>query len=340
MIGNILADVLLKKGHQISFVLGQQILIKTSLEWVNYDSEPFKISDWEDLKDVCLQPTEKIQLETKGYASGFYTSDEHQWKISFIERKDCFRCFMSLADINPKAQCQVQNPLFWDLLKKEKGFFIFAGPRRSGKSTLVSEILQKKQNEKVNLVGVHSEENEFQWPEVDSIIQLGSDTMDWDLNHLIYDGLENIVVDFNAVKKWDKWIELAEQGRTIYFTMTADDAQTILQQIFEKLSPGFIFRFLNLLNGIVVQKLVHQPQVPIYELLLIKQSDRIHFNQVVQLYRNDGFINIKMLSKENYQSFNQSIIQNLVRRQIDVKTAFASSDQPEELDEILKKMGL
>ena len=47
-----------------------------------------------------------------------------------------------------------------------------------------------------------------------------------------------------------------------------------------------------------------------------------------------------MLSKENYQSLNQSIIQNLVRRQIDVKAAFASSDNPEELDETLKRMGL
>lgn len=340
MIGNVLAEVIQKKGTQISFVLGQQILIKTSLDWVTFDAEPFKISDWENLKDVCLQPNEKIQLETKGYASGFYSADDHNWKLSFIERKDCFRCFMSLADVNPKAKCQVQNPLFWDLLKKEKGLFIFAGPRRSGKSTLVSEILDKKQNEKVNLVGIHADENEFQWPSVDSIIQLGSDTMDWDLNHLIYDGLENIVIDFNSVKKWDKWIELAEQGRTVYITMTADDAQTILQQIFEKLTPGYIFRFLNLLNGIVVQKLVHQPQVPIYELLLIKHSDRSQFNHVIQTYRNDGFVNVKLLSKDNYQTFNQSIIQNLVRRQIDVKTAFAASDHPEELDAALKKMGL
>ncbi len=340
MIGNILSDVISKNGHQISFVLGQKVLIKTSLDWIQFDSEPFKISDWEDLKEVCLQPNEKIQLETKGFASGFYAADEHQWKISFIERKDCFRCFMSLADANPKAVCQVQNPLFWDLLKKDKGLFIFAGPHHSGKSTLISEILDKKQNEKVNLVGIHSDENEFQWPQMDNIVQLGSDTLDWDLNHLIYDGLENIVIDFNTVKKWDKWIELAEQGRTIYFTVTAENVQTILQQIFETLTPGLIFRFLNLLNGIVVQKLVHQPQVPIYELLLIKQSDRIQFNQVVQLYRNDGFIDVNRLSKENYQSFNQSIIQNLVRRQIDVKTAFAASNHPEELDEILKKMGL
>lgn len=340
MIEKILNDVIQKKGHQISFVLGQNVLIKIGIDWTPLGDESFKISEWEDLKDICLQSSEKIQLETKGFVSGLYVSNQHSWKISFTERKDCFRAFMCLADAHPKAQCQIQNPLFWDLLKKDRGIFIFAGPRRGGKSHLISEILEKKQSEKIDLIGIHASESEFQWPQMGNIIQLGSDTMDWDLNHLIYDGLENIVIDFNSIKKWEKWIELAEQGRVLFITLTAENIQTLLQQIFEKLTPGLMYRFLNLLNGVVVQKLVHDPLVPIYELLLLKQSDKSQFNQMGQLYRNDGYINIKMLSQENYQSFNQSIIQNLVRRQIDVKTAFASSDHPEELDETLKKMGL
>jgi hypothetical protein len=37
---------------------------------------------------------------------------------------------------------------------------------------------------------------------------------------------------------------------------------------------------------------------------------------------------------------NQSIIQKLIRRKIDVQSAFDASDDPETLDANLKKMGL
>lgn len=340
MIEKTLSQVIQKNGREVSFVLGQKVLVKIGPDWVPLEDETFQLNEWEDLKDICLHPNEKIMLETKGFASGFFESADHSWKISFIERKDCFRAFLGLADKNPKAQCQIQNPLFWDILKKDKGLFIFAGPRRSGKSSLISEILEKKQSEKVNLIGIHSFDNEFQWPEIDNIIQLGSDTLDWDLNHLIYDGLENVVLDLNSIKKWEKWIELGEQGRSIFVSQTAENVTVVLQQIFESLSPGLIFRFLNLLNGIVVQKLVGESVVPICELLLLRPSDKSKISQVVQTFKVDGSLSLKVLAEANYQTFNQSIIQNLVRRQIDVKAAFSASDNPEELDETLKKMGL
>ncbi|MBC7458107.1 MAG: hypothetical protein H7235_07505, partial [Bdellovibrionaceae bacterium] len=42
----------------------------------------------------------------------------------------------------------------------------------------------------------------------------------------------------------------------------------------------------------------------------------------------------------HYQSYNQSIIQAIVRRRFDIKTAFSVSVDPDELDQMLKKMGL
>lgn len=340
MIENLLNFSVEKKGHQISFVVGQKVLTKTGLDWIEMNESPLKINEWEDLKDVCLQAGEKIQLETKGFVTGLHQSEKFTWKFSFIERKDCFRAFLSLVKSQGLTACQIQNPLFWDLLKKDKGIFIFSGPRRSGKSSLIAEIIDRQQSEKVSLVGIHSSETEYQWPALDNLIHLGTDTTDGETNHLIYDGLEKIVIDFNSVKKWEKWIELAEQGRAIYLTTTAESVQIVFQQAMEKLSPGMMYRFLMLLHGVVVQKLAGQPLIPVYETLLLKQSDKEKLQLMVQGFKSEGIVNLDLFNKDCYQSLNQSIIQNLVRRQIDVKTAFAISDNPEELDLQLKKMGL
>ena len=340
MIENMLNLSVEKNGHQISFVVGQKVLSNTGLDWIEINSDPLKINEWEDLKDLCLQPSQKIQLETKGLVSGLFHSNKFSWKFSFIERKDCFRAFLYLAKSKTHSDCQIQNPLFWDLLKKDAGIFIFSGSRRSGKSSLISEIIEKQQNEKISLIGIHSVESDYHWPALDNLIQLGADTADWDLNHIIYDGLEKIIIDFNSIKKWEKWIELAEQGRMLFLTTTAENVQIVFQQALEKLTPGLIIRFLNLLNGIVVQKLTSQPMMPIYETLLLKQSDKGNLQSVVKSFSQNGMIDFELFSADSYQSLNQSIIQNLIRRRFDVKTAFSASDQPEQLDLQLKKMGL
>lgn len=339
MIEKILNLSVEKQGHQLSFVLGQKILSKTGFDWSEVTDATLKINEWEDLKDLSLQPNEKIQLETKGYVSGLYRSTEHIWKFSFIEQKDCFRAFFSI--VNSKLhECQIQNPMFWDLLKKDTGLFIFAGPRRSGKSSLIAEVINKLKNEKISLTGIHSSENEVTWPDLENIVHLGNDSIDWDLNHSVYDGLERIVVDCNSIKKLEKWIEMCEQGRSIFLTVTSETVQITLQQILEKLSPGVTQRFFNKLNGIVVQKLSGSSRVPIHELFLNNATEVEQIRNMAGQFKVDGVVDLKAFSNKAHQSLNQSIIQNLIRRQIDVKTAFSSSNDPEELDQLLKKMGL
>ena len=339
MIEKILNLSVQKQSHQLSFILGQKILSKTGFDWSEVSQGPLKINEWEDLKDLSLQPNEKIQLETKGYVSGLYRSSEHIWKFSFIEQKDCFRAIFSI--VNAKInECQIQNPLFWDLLKKDTGLFIFAGPRRNGKSSLIAEVITKLRNEKISLTGIHSAENEVTWPDLENIVHLGHDTIDWDLNHSIYDGLERIVVDTNWIKKLEKWIEMCEQGRSVFMTMNAQTVQITLQQILERLSPGVRHRFFNKLNGIVVQKLSGPSRIPIHELFLNTASEHEYVQNLAQKFKDDGQLELTGISNKSYQSLNQSIIQNLIRRQLDVKTAFASSNDPEELDTLLKKMGL
>ena len=74
--------------------------------------------------------------------------------------------------------------------------------------------------------------------------------------------------------------------------------------------------------------------------MLLRQGDRDNIFQLIQAFKTNGLLDLSLFSKESYQSLNQSIIHNLIRRQFDVKTAFSASDQPEQLDEQLKEMGL
>jgi Tfp pilus assembly pilus retraction ATPase PilT len=168
---------------------------------------------------------------------------------------------------------------------------------------------------------------------------LGYDTIDLDFNHIIYEGVEKVVIDINTVKNWKKWIEMAEQGQAVILSLSTNSVRTILNKLISDLDINLCQRLFNVLNGIVVQKLVGLNYQPCSEILIIKDS---HKSTIQALLNNKtlGSSHLQHEFKDSYQSFNQAIVQKLIRRKIDVQSAFESSDDPESLDATLKKMGL
>ncbi len=339
MIESLLDQSVFKNGHEVSFILHNKVLSKSARDWTEIKGDPLTLSDWEDLKDVCLQGNEKIQLETKGFVSGVYESQKNNWKFSFIEKKECFRAHLSLIKLPADTLSQIENPLFWDAVKREKGIFIVAGERRQGKTSLLQEIIVNDQKNRLSLVGVHSSTQNLNWPDIESVVQLGADTLEFDFNHIIYEGVERVIVDTNYIKSWKKWIELAEQGQSVIISLSTNSIKTILNKLTSELDLSTSLRLFNNLNGIVVQKLVGSNYHPCSEILVFKENQRSIMHDILS-NKSITKMNLQDEFKDFYQSLNQAVIQKLIRRKIDVQAAFEASDDPESLDASLKRMGL
>ncbi len=339
MIEKLLDQSALKNGHQISFILNHRVLAKAGLDWTEVKGDVLTIDEWEDLKEVCLQGNEKVQLETKGYIVGIYESPKYKWKFSFTEKKDCFRAHLSLIRSKEEVQSQIENPLFWEAIKKNNGIFIVGGERRQGKTSLMQEIVTSEQKSKLRLVGVHSTVRSSDWEQLESAVQLGTETVDFDSTHPVYEGVERVVVDLNSVKNWKKWIEMAEQGQSVLLSLSINSVRTVFNKFISDLDVNTNMRLFNVLNGVVVQKLVGSQYHPCSEILVIKQNQKDLLRQ--HLTANSYFkLNFVEEFKDSYQSLNQSLVQKLIRRKIDVQAAFESADDPDSLDQMLKKMGL
>ncbi len=340
MIENILDQSVKKLGHEISFILGHKVLAKTAQDWVELKGETLSVSEWEDLKDLCLQSNEKVQLETKGYVAGVYQSNKYHWKFSFTEKKECFKAYLSLILPAEQLGSAIENPYFWDLIKKDKGLFIIAGERKQGKSTLLGEIMISDHKDKLRLTGLHAQLNQQKWPQLDSVIHLGADTVDFDSQHSLYDGIERVIVDFNQVKNWPKWIDFVEQGQSVLVTVSVDSITSLFQKLSSDLSKSVFQRLIQSLNGIVIQKFVGVEKVTAHEILILRNSEKEKL--LTEFLEKESFYHIKLseLGTDSYQSLNQSLIQRLIRRKVDVKAAFAASNDPDQLDSQLKKLGL
>lgn len=340
MIEKILDQSVQKLGHEVSFILGHKILAKTADDWFELKGESLSVSEWEDLKDLCLQSNEKIQLETKGYVTGVYQSDKYHWRFSFTEKKECFKAYLSLILPIEQLSAHIENPYFWDTIKKEKGLFVISGEKKQGKSTLLGEIIVNDNRDRLRLTGLHVPLNQQRWPQLDSVVHLGADTLAYEVQHSIYDGVERIVVDFNTVSDWKKWIDFAEQGQSVFLTLSSDSITSVFQKLSSEMPPLMFERFIQALNGMIVQKFVGPQKVTAHEILVMRQNERLKI--VDEFVQKKSFYTVKFddLGSECYHSLNQSLIQRLIRRKIDVKSAFAASIQPDQLDLQLKKLGL
>ncbi|MCC2677981.1 MAG: pilT, twitching motility protein PilT [Pseudobdellovibrio sp.] len=339
MIEKLLDQSALKNGHQISFILNHRVLAKSGLDWTEVKGDVLTIDEWEDLKELCLQGNEKVQLETKGYIVGILETPKYKWKFSFTEKKDCFRAHLSLIKAKEEVQSHIENPLFWEAIKKDHGIFIVGGERRQGKTSLMQEIVSSEQKSKLRLVGVHSAVRSSDWDQLESAVQLGTETIDFDATHPLYEGVERVVVDLNSVKNWKKWIEMAEQGQSVLLSLSINSVRTVFNKFVSDLDVNTNMRLFNVLNGVVVQKLVGSQYYPCSEILVIKQNQKDLLRQ--HLTSNSYFkLNFMDEFKDSYQSLNQSLVQKLIRRKIDVQSAFEAADDPDSLDQMLKKMGL
>ncbi len=337
MISNILLQIKNQQCQEVQFRLGHKTLIKINGEWSEFDDKILSISDWEDLKDLCLQNNEKVVFETKGFAQGVFSDPIQTWIFSFTEWKDCMKAHFSFSQKEIPAS-NIQFAPYYDSLKKKSGIHIISGHKKNGKSTLLSEIIAESKKYSPELIAVHALPSQLTLTNLDSVVHLGPDSISWDSHHPIYDGIDSIIVDTNEIQNLNKWVRFAEEGRTVFFSLSANSIENVLLQM-KSLAFGqdsLWHRFCDQLSSVIFQKIVSGHSCAVHEIWILKKEDQ---KNITHNFESELFLNL--ISKTNlYQSLNQSILQSLVRRRFDVKNAFNLSNDIEDLDRSLKKMGL
>lgn len=334
---NLLNQYISHQAKEVQFRLGYRTTFKQSGEWIETDQSELSLSEWEDLKDFCLKPHEKIILETKGFIKGVFQDEKHTWVFSFAEWKENLKAHFSYIPHEIKNN-NIQHSHYWESLNHRDGIHIISGARQSGKSILLGSILMDTKKNRPDQVAVHAEASYISTLSHDSIFNLGIEAVQWEPTHPFYDGIDTVVLDINEVTNWKKWLRFSEEGKRVFLTMSAQSVENTLMQIksyFLNDSAAW-YRFISQIKTILNQKMLGLSEGTVNEILVLRDSGKSdllnhHFNETIQkMFESSHF----------YQSYNQSIIQALVRRRIDVKTAFECTPYPEDLDQQLKKMGL
>ncbi|UOF02399.1 type IV pilus twitching motility protein PilT [Bdellovibrio reynosensis] len=335
-----------KKAEEFLFVVGSEPRIRLPSGWTSLRESPALMTEWNLLQQSLLSTQQKTQLDARGVVSGEASFESVRIGFSFFQQDSTMKAVLDMNLDGGKQEVQLPPSLLETCLRM-KGLVLLSGPGEAGQVWALHRILQKMSEEK-SFVGVVYSRKAFPQVKESKAVYLYHNhefARAEDQENLMA-GVDMVVFDgFSDEQSFCEAMALAERGLFVIYSMKAPSVTNALRRCMSVLSERYAehgaARFAEVLSLAAGQYPVASlagEKIFAHEVLLMKP-------QVRQLIEQEDIKNIDVLltgSLENsgILTLNQSLLQHLIRRRVDLKTAFEVSRDPDSLDQLLKKVGI
>jgi len=238
-----------------------------------------------------------------------------------------------------------------DLVNFPSGLVLVTGPTGSGKTTTIAALVDKINRERRSHLITLEDPIEFVHPHKNCIVnqrEVGIDTVSYRsaLKHVLRQDPDVCVLgELRDLETIEAAMNICETGHLVFATLHTNSAVSTITRmvnVFPADQQDRVRTQLSLtLNACVSQRLIpglKGGSVVATEVLVMNPSIRnlIRENKLHQVY---GMMQVGQ-DKSGMVTLNQSLLQLVLKRKIEVRTAFMHSADPEELDKMLKQAGV
>lgn len=335
-----------KKAEEFLFVVGSEPRIRLSSGWVSLRSSPALITEWNLLQQSLLTNQQKEVLDKVGVVQGETAFDSVRIGFSFYQQDSTMKAVLDMDLDGAKNEIHLPPSLMETCLRM-KGLVLLSGPGEAGQVWALHRILQKLSEEKAFLGVVFSKKTFPQVRESKAcyIYHNGNfSSLDEKINLL--SGVDMVVFEGdNDDQSINEVLSLVERGLFVIYSMKAPSLINSLRRCLSVLGDKYgdygasrLAEVLSLAAGQYSLASLSGEKVFAHEVLLMKP-------QVRSLIEDEDLKEIEKLMSLSSESsgiltLNQSLLQHLIRRRVDLKTAFGVSRDPDNLDQLLKKVGI
>lgn len=238
-----------------------------------------------------------------------------------------------------------------EVVNNPSGLVLVTGPTGSGKSTTLAALLDKINRERRNHIITLEDPIEYVHPHKSCIVnqrEVGIDTVSYRsaLKHVLRQDPDVCLMgELRDLETIEAAMNICETGHLVFATLHTNSAISTITRIvnvFPSDQQDRVRTQLSLsLNTVVSQRLIPGIQGGMalaLEVLVMNPSIRnlIRENKLHQVY---GMMQVGQ-DKTGMVTLNQSLLQLVLKRKVDVRTAFMYSSDPEELDKMLNAAGV
>ena len=318
------------KAFEFTFSSHGDMAYRQGKIWIRKTQEPLQKSH---ILQV-LTETQKQKLQEEQSLKAllvFENLGKFRWTYQENELGQWF-CTMKRISSHWLDASHLQLPkMTEEICKKHQGIFVIVGPKSSGKTSTMSAILKGLQQHRSSFALYGSEMNELPVRSDYGLLQWSS------LSNFHPLSAHDVLLLDEPSMSPDQLASYAEAGRMVVVTACASSLEKYFQSF---LNSSNCKRFLDQFQGALGQRLLHHQNdwVPAFESWVgtdaVKQA---LFEQDWKKMRRLGSDSVDAMGM---RTFNQSLLQLVLKRKIEFKQGFEESPDPEELDQLLNKIGI
>lgn len=310
----------------------------------------------ESTRKLCYSVLNDVQKsrfeETRELDFSFDVKNLARFRANyFFQRGSVSGVFRKVPMTIPKFQDLGLPAGIGELTNLTSGLVLVTGPTGSGKSTTIATLIDKINTERYGHIITLEDPIEFVHAHKNCIVnqrEIGADSSAYKtaLKYLLRQDPDYCLLgELRDLETIEAGLLTAETGHLVFATLHTNSAiQTInrIVSVFPAEQQERVRVLLSFtLQGVISQRLLPSLQggrVPAIEFLVMTPSIR-------NLIRENKLHQIQSMMQVGQDAtgmvtLNQSLVNLLARRKIDMKTAFAASPEPEQLEGLLKKAGI
>jgi twitching motility protein PilT len=251
----------------------------------------------------------------------------------------------------PRFQDLNLPPAVAELTNLPYGLVLVTGPTGSGKSTTIASMIDKINSERFGHIITLEDPIEFVHSHKNCVVnqrEVGTDTSAYKtaLKYILRQDPDYCLLgEMRDLETIEAGLTVAETGHLVFATLHTNSAIQTINRMVSVFSGDHQERIRVLLSftlqAVISQRLLPSLQggrVAAIEFLVMTPNIR-NLVRENKLHQVQSMMQVGQ-DKSGMITMNQSLINLLVKRKIDVKTAFAASPEPEQLDQLLKKVGI
>lgn len=343
-------DLLLKakssKAEELMFVVGSEPRMRGSQGWQTLRNSPALVSEWNILLQSLLSSQQKATLENKGFITGETAMNNFRMGFSFVQNETTMKAVLDMNLDGHVQELQIP-PALMDSCLQMKGMVLLSSAGDLGQVWALHKILQNMGEQKSFVAAVISRRAFPQIKENNAcfIYHTGNFASSQD-REVFLEGVDMVVFEgFSGEEYLQEAVELAEQGYFVVYSMRAPHLMNCLRRSVAHLENEWgehaaprLAGILSLASAQYSISGLGDERVFAHEVLLMKPQlkEKLEAADIKSI----GEILESTTETPGILTLNQSLLQHLIRRRIDLKSAFEVTHNPDNLDQLLKKVGI
>ncbi len=341
----LLENVRTLRASELLIVPGTEPRYKEGFQWKSLPTDVISSHETRNLCTSILNESQRHEfIELQQICASQTINEEMQVRFHLSQhRLGVTGHFRLIAQTTSTPQDLGLPQIVTDFIHRESGVVLVTSPQGHGKWTTVCALLQELAKyrsvaiatvEKAVKVLLPSDAGLF------SFFERGLTTSSKWFDAWSDDPFKVLALDLaDDPDGLARAVRLSEKGKLVFVTLSGPSIAATLNHALMR-EPSFGPRLAEQLLGGLGQRLIWSSPLAVlaFEVLVgtpqVKKAlSEVNFSEIEEIMRTTG-------EKTSMRTMNQSLLQNLIRRKIDVKTAFQFSPEPDELDQLLSKVGI